>query len=287
MENIGNKFGYELTFYDEFNGKTLDTKKWSFTNYMNGYSDLIVKNTSDVAAVTTDSDANGVLRLTASKYATGKYKTTQSITTGKKMTFQYGYLEIRAKVPTGLGVWPSLWLKSQTTSDDALAARLGYNTDSVYETEVDVFEVFGSNNIVPNLHKWWKTEEQINKYGNLHVQSGTKHTYTISDNDWHTYGMLWTPYEISMFVDGHCYMTYNLGENFGTGLSKEVGMVDFHNPLCIIFNNHLFTPGYTATNDGAWAANYTVTDDFTKAVYDIDYVRLYQKQGQSKIFFAD
>ena len=55
---------------------------------MSGCSDLLTKETSDVAAVTTDTDNNGVLRLTASRYMSGKYKTTKSITTGERMTFK-------------------------------------------------------------------------------------------------------------------------------------------------------------------------------------------------------
>lgn len=204
------------------------------------------------------------------------------------MTFKYGYLEIRAKVPTGLGVWPSFWLKSDTTAGgEELAEKLGYNADSVYETEADIFEVFGSGVAVPNLHKWWKTQEQIDEYGGLRVQSGTEHTYDISDGGWHTYGMLWTPHEISMFVDGTCYMSYNLNDNFYNSKTEDVDMSGFHNPLSIIFNNHLFTPAYTSSDGGAWAKNYTVTDDFTSAIFDIDYVRLYQKPQQSQIYFAN
>lgn len=254
---------------------------------MSGYSDLTVKATSDVAAETTDSDSNGILRMRAINNNNGTYKTSKSISTGEKMTFKYGYLEIRAKVPTGIGVWPGFWLKTQTTSDAALAEKLGYNTNSVYETEVDVFEVFGSNKVVPNLHKWWKTQEQIDKYGYYRVSSGTDNTYTIPDKGWHTYGMLWTANELSMFVDDVCYQTYNLNENFSNAASADIGMEGFHDPLCIIFNNHLFTPGYTSTTDGSWAKNYTVQDDFVQANFDIDYVRLYQKPGQSQIYFAE
>ena len=255
---------------------------------MQPYSDLTIKTTADVAARITDSEGNGILRLTASEYSDGKYKTTKSITTGEKMTFKYGYLEIRAKVPTGKGVWPGFWLKSDTTAGGTeLAEKLGYNTKSVYNTEVDVFEVFGSDKVVPNLHKWWKTQEQIDAYGDYRVQSGTDNTFTVSDGDWHTYGMLWTPYEISMYVDGSCYQTYSLTENFSNTQSANIGMEGFHDPLCIIFNNHLFTPGYTSSEGGAWAKNHTLTDDFTSAVFDIDYVRLYQKPGQSQIYFAD
>lgn len=284
---IGIGSAYKLVFNDEFNGNFLDEEKWSFKNYMNGYSDLILKSTPDVAAVTTDADGNGILRFTASSYSTGKYKTSKSVTTGGKMSFKYGYLEIRAKVPVGQGVWPSFWLLSSAGADTPAGEKLGYNSRSVYETEVDVFEIFGSDILTPNLHKWWKTQEQIDTYGGYRVSAGTDHTYTLPDTGWHTYGMLWTPNEISMFVDGTCYKSYNLNENFCNEKSADVDMTDFHNPLCIIFNNHLFTPAYTGTAGGAWASRYTVPENFTSAVFEIDYVRLYQKPVQSKIYYVN
>ena len=95
--------------------------------------------------------------------------------------------------------------------------------------------------------------------------------------------MLWTPYEISMFVDGTRYSTYKLAENIG----GSGGMQGFHEPHCLILNNHIFTPGYTGTSDGEWAKGVTVGSDFTNADYDIDYIRLYQKNDRSKIYFAN
>ena len=135
---------------------------------------------------------------------------------------------------------------------------------------------------MPNLHKWWKTQEQKELYGGDRVSSGTESSYKITDYGWHTYGMLWTPNEISLFVDGECYMSYNLNENFSNDASAAVGMADFQNPLCIILNNHLFTPAYTGAAGGAWAVDYTVNDAFSSAVFDIDYVRLYQKPNFAK-----
>ncbi|MBR7133744.1 MAG: glycoside hydrolase family 16 protein [Clostridia bacterium] len=272
---------YKLVFSDEFNGSALDSSKWTFTDYMVGDSYLTTMTSSDVAAIVKDPDEEGdrILRLTAKKVGTDKYQTTKSITTGERMTFKYGYLEMRARVPFGAGVWPSLWLKSNTAAGgEELAAKLGYNSSARYHAEVDVFEVFGNNLAVPNLHKWWKTDEQKTAYGDVRVQSGTDKTYDISDGGWHTYGMLWTANEISMFVDGVCYKTYDINKNFGT--AKE-GMEGFHEPLCIIINNHLLTPGgpVTSSTNG-------IPDDFTSATYDIDYIRLYQKPDSSEIYFA-
>ena len=112
---------------------------------MYGYSDLTTAATSDVAAVVRDSgaDGGGCLRLRSSKTG-GGYKTSKSVTTGRSMTFKYGYLEMRARVPVGQGVWPSLWMKSNVNSEGAeIAEKLGCKPEADYFTEIDIFEVFG------------------------------------------------------------------------------------------------------------------------------------------------
>ena len=58
----------------------------------------------------------------------------------------------------------------------------------------------------------------------------------ISDNDWHTYGMLWTSEEITIYVDGVKRMSYDLTENFGKG-----DMSGFKTPMYLIINNHIIT----------------------------------------------
>lgn len=283
---------YILVWSDEFSTGTLDTAKWSFADRMAPNSDMQTLTTADVANVMTNENGTGMLRLRAYKTEDGSFKTTKSVTTCKTMDYLYGYLEMRARVPIGQGVWPSLWLTSNsrtynTLIENGVPACQKYD----YGIEVDVFEVFSNNFAIPNIHKWWK--EGTDVYNELKAQgsnqndqynalvSGGSQKYDISDGGWHTYGMLWTPDEISMYVDGVKYHTYNLNENFGHG-----DMAGFKQPLSIIINNHLFTEGYFNNGANSWANSYKVdSETFTEAVYDIDYIRLYQKPDTGKIYY--
>lgn len=275
---------YILVWSDEFSTRPLDNAKWSFVDKMAPNSDMETLITSDVADVITNENGTGMLHLRASQYETGKFKTTKSVTTCDTMEYLYGYLEMRAKVPIGQGVWPSLWLTSNIRNDNASS-----NYD--YNIEVDVFEVFSNTVAIPNIHKWWKEEtavfdELISQELDSHEQynfrvDGGSQEFDISDGGWHTYGMLWTPDEISMYVDGVKYQTYDLNKNFGHG-----DMEGFKQPLSIIINNHLFTPGYFNNGANSWANNFKVDSaTFTEAVYDIDYIRLYQKPDTGKIYY--
>ncbi|MBQ6826332.1 MAG: family 16 glycosylhydrolase [Clostridia bacterium] len=264
--------GMNLVFEDEFNTSSLDSTKWDFTDYMVGYGVDTVK-TSDVQSIAADEDGNGYLHLTSYKAEDGSYKATKSISTGNKLTFIHGYVEIRAKVPTVQGAWPSFWLKSNTKN-----ANLGWNSDALYNTEVDVIEVMGGNEVKSEMHKWY-TDKEAGVTTDIRYSESTLgklnyNTYELTDNDWHTYGMLWTEDSIIMYVDGVKIQEYSLTVDYE--LLNGLGMDGFNTePLCITFNNYLFTPEYFG--EGSWAEDYVLDPNtFTESVYDIDYVRLYQ-----------
>ena len=262
-----------LVFEDDFNSPWLDTSKWDYTNYMEGYG-VDTVTTADVNSIAVDANGNGYLHLTSYKAEDGSYKATKSISTGNKLTFLHGYVEIRAKVPTVQGAWPSFWLKSNTKN-----ANLGWNSGAAYNTEVDVIEVMGGNEVKSELHKWI-TKDGVTtdkKYTDSLLANTNYDTYELTDNDWHTYGMLWTEEVITMFVDGVEIMTYSLETDYD--LINGDGMDGFNTePLCITLNNYLFTPEYANTTAGSWAKDYAAGEDFTESVYDIDYVRLYQDE---------
>lgn len=243
---------YKLVWEDRFDSATLNTAKWGFNDDMGGYEDMYTTEGADVQSIVKNSSGESFLRL-HSYYNGAQYVAPKSINTKETMNFTYGYVEMRAKLPTGQGVWPSFWLKSAST------------TSAGYNTEVDIVEVFGGNAVNSNMHKWF---EDTN-----YSYSGSKDYYTLSDGDWHTYGMKWDVNEITMYVDGNIIMTYNLNTNFGP---DQGGMDGFREPMYLIINNHLFTPAYVATDSGKWAESHVVADDFSDSVYDIDYVRLYQ-----------
>ena len=97
---------------------------------------------------------------------------------------RYGYFEIRAKLPAGQGAFPAIWL---------------YSASDLYglQNEIDIVETIGST---PGK-----------SYHSLHVKQGYRNTDKATvqtvDNpaagrDWQTYGLLWTPRDITWFVDG-------------------------------------------------------------------------------------
>ena len=243
---------YSLVWSDEFDSAALNTEKWGFNDDMGGYADMYTATGSDVQSISKSKNGESFLRL-RNYYNGAQYVAPKSVNTKETMNFTYGYVEMRAKLPTGQGVWPSFWLKSADTTS------VGYNT------EVDVVEIFGDTAVNSNLHKWFD--------GKSYSYNGNKNHYNLSDGEWHTYGMKWNFNEITMYIDGQQIMSYNLNTNFGP---DNGGMNGFREPMYLIINNHLFTPSYVASDDGTWAASHVVSENYGGSVYDIDYVRLYQ-----------
>ena len=90
-------------------------------------------------------------------------------------------------------------------------------------------------------------------------------------NEYHTYGCEWTPNEISMYVDGKKFFTFDITKDFD---NEGAGMEGFReNQLFLIFNNHIFTENAVMNEDGSK----TVDLNTLPIEYDIDWIRLYQK----------
>ncbi len=246
-----------LVWNDEFNTESIDRTKWNFRAKMNQGD---IKNSTDKRNVTVE---DGQLILRTWKEDDGTYSTNTSVTTDGTMSYKYGYLEMYANVPFVEGCWPSFWMQSKDI-----------HRSVPYMTEIDIFEIYDTRNIVaPNIHKWYSGEEHYQAGGR---KWGYKFKRSLNlNNEYHLYGFGWTPDAIYFTVDGEIYFRYDLSQDFG---DRGDGMQGFHDPVYIIFNNFIFT------ENSSWK-NPPVTDKTEWPItYKIDWIRLYQKDGEGEIF---
>lgn len=124
---------------------------------------------------------NGQLVITAEPIAepgaaTKHYEFTSGmISTQSSFAQTYGYFEMTAELPAGAGAWPAFWLLP---------------VDNSWPPELDILEAFG---------------DQPNQVHSAVIGSnGTTDAWTQVDTSGglHTFSMLWTPYEITFYVDG-------------------------------------------------------------------------------------
>lgn len=188
--------GYNLVFSDEFNNYSLDRGKWN-SSYrwgpgwtINGekqyYIDRI--NNPDFGHSPFEFDGN---HMTISAVRTPEHLKSSAnwqpylsgaLTTYNKFKMKYGFVEMRAQLPKGRGLWSAFWLLHQNDNDR--------------RPEIDVVEYIGDKpNTVYNTYHY---------YDNWNLRSTPSYEAPGTDysQGFHTFGMKWEPGKITWYVDG-------------------------------------------------------------------------------------
>lgn len=260
--------GYKYVWGDEFEGSDVDFTKWSFGLHMGGTTKIEVSYDKNVIDVNDGRLKLHALRFYNPERAETEYRVPYGVATQNKMHFLYGYAEIRARLPLFSGAWPSFWAKTDAS------LKVEGNPNS-FLGEIDIFEVFGDNIVKPNLIKWYgdKTDAMAVSYIDVNEwpwEDSEKHA-----TEYHTYGFEWTSKTITMSVDGEPYHTFDITKTY----DKRETMSSFHEPIYLIFNNHLF-----ATDSATSRPIIENNHNMLPYRYYIDYIRVYQKDGVGKLY---
>jgi beta-glucanase (GH16 family) len=199
---------WKLVWSDEFDGKEIDRTKWDF-DIGNGFYNYDANawisgwGNGELQYYTREPEnafvKDGMLHIRAVKessngcgYTSARLKTRKRDGTSL-FAKKYGKFEFRAKLPTGKGVWPALWMLPQDDKYGTWASS----------GEIDVMEARGQepNKVLGTLHfgSGWP---QNTHAGKDFVLPGKG---TIAD--FHVYVLEWEPGLIRWSVDGHVYST--------------------------------------------------------------------------------
>jgi beta-glucanase (GH16 family) len=265
--------GYEYVWGDEFDGEDIDYTKWDFEARMGATEKCEISYDRNVVNVEDGKLKLHGIRVDYPEKPQTKYRVPVSCVTKYKMNFRYGYAEIRCRLPFFSGVWPSFW----TQSTDVLSGEISGD----FMGEVDMFEVFGKDGeyiVKPGIIKWphsgghsfWCSHQETKEWS----WSGRENI----QEEYHTYGWEWTPDEMSMYVDGQKYMTFDIKKSF----DKVGDMKGFHDPMYIIFNNHLMA-------EDSWQPGSRIeeAEGQLPSRYYIDWIRVYQKPGVGDIWIDE
>jgi beta-glucanase (GH16 family) len=192
---------------------------------------------------------DGVLRIIARRenYEGNEYTSARVISRGKG-DFQYGRFVVRARLPDGVGTWPAFWLMpSDWDFSDGGWPDIG---------EIDVIEHVGYDPGV--IHASAHSRD-------YQWQKGTQKTGVVTvptvTTEFHEYVLEWTPDLIEVSIDGNPFFTY---ENEGLGPTKW----PYDKPFYLIFNIAV---------GGEWGSVKGIDADAFPQVFEIDYVRVYQR----------
>lgn len=229
----------DLVWSDEFDTDGApDPEKWMYNTGRgdNGWGNGEAQYYTDRSDNVSVSNGNLVITARAEAFGGANY-TSARITTEDKLEFTYGRVDIRAKLPTGGGTWPALWMLGQ---DYATNTWPGCG-------EIDIMEHVGNqqNRIFSSLHF------PGNSGGDAVTQSVD--IDNVSD-EFHEYSVIWSPETIRFFVDGERYHTFT-----------NDGSLPFNSDFFLIFNVAM---GGTFGGD--------IDPNFSNSSMEVDYVRVYQ-----------
>lgn len=182
--------------------------------------------------------SNGVLKITAKRENySGMAFTSARLLTQDKFIFKYGKIEVKAKLPSGIGTWPAVWM-------------LGNNIGTVGWPacgEIDIVEHRGS---------------ELNKiFGTLHYPGrsggnpdGSTKLIANATTEFHIYTVEWYPDFIKIYVDNQLFHSVANSAN-------------------IPFNHDYFLLANVAMGGTFGGA---VESSFSSASMEIDYIRIYK-----------
>ena len=237
------KIDLKLLWYDEFDGSGApDSTKWGYdigtgsNGWGNGESQYYTDRSDNVKRV------NGFLIITlkAESYEGSNYTSSRLLTQGK-FDFTYGRVEVRAKLPSGGGTWPAIWM-------------LGANFPTAGWPacgEIDIMEHAGNRQGIVQ-----SAMHTSSSSGNT-VNHGSQ---TLSDvsTEFHVYTLEWSADEMIFFVDDVVHYIYN-------PTTKNSDTWPYDKDQFIILN--------VAMRGGFGG---TIDPNFVQSSMEIDYVRVYQ-----------
>jgi beta-glucanase (GH16 family) len=264
----------KLLWSDEFNGKkgTLPSSKtWSREIGGGGWGNSERQFYTDKAA-NASMDGAGRLVITANRISNeygdliGDVPGTEDILnrcsecqftsarmkTARNLSFQYGRIEARIKMPQGVGTWPAFWMLGGDLLDGVPWPECG---------EIDIMEFRGDipDRSTSAIHG--PTTPQGSGLGAAFL------SYDSLSNGYHTYAIEWKKNSISFIVDGRVTGTYSSAD---TGTRGWV----YNQKFFLILNLAM---------GGTYAGEY-IDPMVNQAQLHVDYIRFYSVNGVGKVF---
>ncbi len=244
-----------LIWSDEFDGTgAIDSEKWFHQTQLppgGSWWGGIIQHYTD--RVENSFVKNGYLNLVAKKEVfddQGEIKQYTSARLNSKFAFTYGRIEIRAKLPEGVGTWPAIWmLNTNIDEDGAYWDNQGYGKVKWPNCgEIDIMEHWGKNQdyVSSALHNGSSYGYEVKNVGGQNIENAS--------DEFHIYTLEWTEDKMIFSVDGVEHYQYKPSV-------KNSETWPYDSDYYIILNI---------------AIEQDIDPEFVESPMVIDYIRIYQ-----------
>ena len=235
----------ELIYSDEFDSGNgdIDHNKWEREVHGARWTNNEEQCYTDKIANSYVKDGKLVIKAMKEPYGNGQYTSARLIS---KNSFLYGRFDIKAKLPTGKGTWPAIWM---------LPANNLYG-EWPKSGEIDIMENVGKD------PEWIHGSLHSGKYNfKNNNQVTSKISIPTNYSEYHTYSAIWTPEYIEFLVDDEAYLrhSYNSEEE-----PSRWEAYPYDKPYNILLNLAI---------GGSWGGE--IDDSIMPAYFYIDNVKVY------------
>ncbi len=253
QQNTATTSELKLVWSDEFDKDGLpDPTKWSYDvgtgcdlpcgcGWGNNEKEYYTKDRLENARA---ENGNLIIEARKERFEDRDYTSARLVSKGKG-DWKYGRIEVKAKIPSGRGVWPAIWMLPTgneyggwpKSGEIDIMEHVGYLPDSIYGT----------------VHT-----QAYN--GMIKTQVGGNIYNPFSEKEYHNYVIEWDEEKIVWLIDD---VKYFLFENE----HKDFESWPFDKPFHLILN---------VAVGGYWGGKHGIDDDIWPRRMEIDYVRVYQ-----------
>ena len=246
---------WRLVWSDEFDYSGLpDPAKWEYDVGAHGWGNKELQNYT-FARKENSRVEDGRLIIEARRDGPHPqiYTSARLVSKGKG-DWTYGRFEVKAKLPSGRGTWPAIWM---------LPSRKSYGDGGWPDNgEIDIMEHVGFD---PNVvHGSVHTRAYYHSIG---TQKSAQTVVPTSQTEFNVYAVEWTPQEIRWYVNDNHYFTFR-NERL-TNPTADYKQWPFDKPFHLILNVAI---------GGKWGGTHGIDDSIWPQRMEIDYVRVYAAQ---------
>ena len=234
--------GMTLVWSDEFEGSTINSSNWTYDLGASGWGNNEWQNYT--SSPNNSSVADGFLTITARQEG-GSY-TSARMKSVDLQEFQFGRIDIRAKMPEGQGIWPALWMLGANFPEGGWP-QCG---------EIDIMELVGHQPSTVHGTAHWGSNPSVHQYqGNaITLPGGEKFSEAF-----HLFSIQWQQNSITWYMDDQPYYSINSSQMNGQPYP-------FNAPFFFIMNIAV---------GGNWPGYPDASTQFPQTMM-VDYVRVFQ-----------